>query len=87
MKNLKSVKVIIGVIVTAMLFSGLVGCTKTKEQEDDKNSTQNEVVDTTNKSKENVRIKRTIQEISGDYTLEEAELDNAFIIGKDNLPT
>lgn len=79
MKSSKSVRLIIGVIVALMLVSGLVGCNKTNVQ-------VNEVVDNTNKTEENIRTKRTLQEISGDYTLEEANLDKAFIIGKDNLP-
>lgn len=86
MKNSKSVRGIIGAIIIVMLLSGLAGCNKTNVQVDEENKTQNEVVDNTNKNEENLRIKRTLQEISGDYTLEEAELDNAFIVGKDNLP-
>ena len=82
MKNSEKMKaIILEAIVIIVLACGLVGCNKTDVTVQDK--TQSEIK---NDIKEETWQRRSLEEISGDYTLEEANLDKAFIIGKDNLP-
>ena len=82
MEKLKKMKIVIlEAIVVVMLVCGLVGCNKTDVGVND--SIPKEPI---SENKEEVWVSRSIKEISGDYTLDEAVLDKAFIIGKDNFP-
>ena len=81
MKNKKNI-VLLDAIIVLVIACSLIGCTKTEVQVKDEGNVQTDITG----NQEEVWVKRDLKEISGDYTLEEANLDKAFIIGNDNFP-
>ena len=85
MENSKKMKVIALVIsvVVLVVIGVFVLCISSKEKPSKVNQEQTQI---NNQVEEEVWERRALHEISGDYTLEEAEKDKAFIVKNDNLP-